>query len=245
MNITSIDRVATSRGGVLHRARLWVKLLGYGAVLAAVLFVQNAWVLGGLAVLLVVVVLLARLPLKLFFELAAYPLVFGALIALTAELATAARITLLLRSVCAGSASIILILTTPYPVLFAAVGRVTPRLLGDTLLMTYRAFFILAARMDALLRALRLRGALTWRRPLVSLRALANATGNLVLYSIDLAERDYDILTLRGYDGSLRITATTAGRDLGNTPRTHPNSSGSLGAVRSSARTTGKEPHHD
>ena len=36
-------------------------------------------------------------------------------------------------------------------------------------------------------------------------RATTAALGSLLLYSLDLAQRDYDVMRLRGYEGRLRV----------------------------------------
>jgi energy-coupling factor transporter transmembrane protein EcfT len=70
--------------------------------------------------------------------------------------------------------------------------------------MTYRRFFLLLDRMDALTTTMHTRGTAGWRHPVRQARALAAAIGTLALYSLDLAERDFDLLTIRGYDGRLK-----------------------------------------
>jgi hypothetical protein len=41
-------------------------------------------------------------------------------------------------------------------------------------------------------------------------RATASALGSLVLYALDLAQREYDILRIRGYEGGLRVSPTVS-----------------------------------
>jgi energy-coupling factor transporter transmembrane protein EcfT len=106
--------------------------------------------------------------------------------------------------------------TTPYPELLAPATRVLPTVLSDSLVLTYRALFILWARLDALWLAIRARGGFfrkpragtlpwaaagtTWRR-----RAGVAATGTAiaVLRGVDLSGRLYDVMRLRGYQGRL------------------------------------------
>ena len=211
MQLTDIDRSATLLpGSWLHRLPAAVKLLGLIAVVAVALLSWKLWVLGALACMLIVLGLSAHLPTRLFLGLSAYPLIFSLLLVVTLRPGWAVSALLLLKAFCTAACAVCLILTTPYPQIFAATRRVLPQLLNDALLMTYRSLFILAATLSNLLRALRLRGGLTWRHPLTLLRSLGDLFGVLILTALDLSERDYEILDLRGYDGRLRIDT---GRD--------------------------------
>ena len=96
--------------------------------------------------------------------------------------------------------------TTPYPVLFGALGKVLPAFVNDALLMTYRSLFILADVLTNLMTAVHLRGASSWRHPVVIVRSLGFAAANLVLSTFDLAQADYEVMRLRGYQGRIVIT---------------------------------------
>jgi energy-coupling factor transporter transmembrane protein EcfT len=65
------------------------------------------------------------------------------------------------------------------------------------------------------MRAVKLRSGLTAGHPIRAMRATTRALGGLLLYSFDLAQRDYDVMRLRGYQGHLRI-----GRQPRLSPRT-------------------------
>jgi energy-coupling factor transporter transmembrane protein EcfT len=95
--------------------------------------------------------------------------------------------------------------STPYPKVFAPLQRVTPVIVGDALLMTYRSVFILAEKFGDLLRAVRLRSGISKRHPVRAAADTARALGGLLLYSLDLSQREYDILRLRGYERGLRV----------------------------------------
>jgi energy-coupling factor transporter transmembrane protein EcfT len=85
------------------------------------------------------------------------------------------------------------------------VQHIVPGVVGDALLMTYRTTFLLFGKFSSLLRAVRLRAGLRGRHPVRTARITTQALGGLLLYSFDLAQRDYDILRLRGYTGRLRV----------------------------------------
>lgn len=206
MRLTDIDRSATTAPeSWLHRLPVAVKLLGLLAVIAVALSSWNPGVLAALACVLIALGLSARLRPRLFLGLASYPLIFSLLLVVTLQPGWMVSAALLLKAFCTALGAVCLILTTPYPQIFAATGRVLPQLLNDSLLMTYRSLFILATSLSGLTVALRLRGGLSWRRPLALLRSLGDLFGALVLVALDLSERDYEVLNLRGYDGRLRI----------------------------------------
>ena len=206
MRLTDIDSSATaSPGGWLHRMPAPLKLLGVAAAVACALLSWNLWVLGALACLLIAGGLSARLRPKLLLGLAAYPLVFSLLLVVTLRPGWIVSAALLLKAFCSALAAVCLVLSTPYPRIFAVTGRILPQLLGDALLMTYRSLFLLGSAAGDLLRALRLRGGLSWRHPLRMLRDGGDLFGALIMVALDLSERDYEVLYLRGYDGQLRI----------------------------------------
>jgi energy-coupling factor transporter transmembrane protein EcfT len=97
------------------------------------------------------------------------------------------------------------VMTTPYPQVFAPVQRIVPGVVGDALLMTYRTTFLLLDKFGQLVRAVRLRAGLRGNHPVRMGRATTAALGSLLLYALDLAQRDYDVMRLRGYSGRLRV----------------------------------------
>jgi len=148
----------------------------------------------------------ARIDLRLAFTLAAYPSLFALIFALASAPDPLTGATIVIKAVAAGLCAVTVVLTTPYPHIFAPVQRVVPGIVGDALLMTYRSVFILAEKFGDLLRAVRLRAGISARQPVRAARATTRALGGLLLYSFDLSQREYDILRLRGYEGGLRVS---------------------------------------
>jgi energy-coupling factor transporter transmembrane protein EcfT len=207
MNIGSIDRSATSDLGWLHRVAPATKLVALAIVLATVVVSWNAFLVLALAVSLLGVGASARLDLKLLTALAAYPALFALIFAFASAPDGLTGSVIVLKAVCAGLAAVIVVLTTPYPQVFAPIQRIVPGLVGDALLMTYRTTFLLIGKFASLMRAVRLRAGLRGSHPVRSARVTTQALGSLLLYSFDLAQRDFDILRLRGYSGRLRVRA--------------------------------------
>ncbi|MCL2882084.1 MAG: energy-coupling factor transporter transmembrane protein EcfT [Coriobacteriia bacterium] len=206
MRLADIDRSATATpGGWLHRTPVAIKLLGLAAVITGAIISWNPWVLAGLSALVLGLGLSARLRPRLLISLAAYPLIFSILLAISLRPGWTLTAVLLLKTFSTALAAVSLVLSTPYPRIFALTGRILPQLLNDSLLMAYRSLFILGELLGNLLTALRLRGGLSWRHPLALMRNLGGLFGALMVMALDLAEHDYEVLGLRGYDGDLRI----------------------------------------
>lgn len=205
MDITALDRSAVLGDSLLHRATPRVKLAAASILLAASMVTPDPLVAAGVALSVTGVATLLRLPLRTVLPLALYPAVFAAVFAFAAApgLVTAALI--VLRAVTAALVVVTLMMTTPYPQVFAPLQRVLPTVVGDAMLMTYRSLFLLAEKFADLLRAIRLRAGLRARQPVRTAQATTRALGGLLLYSFDLAQREYDILRLRGYERGFRV----------------------------------------
>lgn len=206
MDITAIDRSAIGADSRLHRASAGAKLVALALVLLGAIASWNVLVLASLAIVLAAALAAARLDMRLAFGLAGYPALFAAVFAFASAPSVATGAVIVLKAVVAALAAVTVVLSTPYPQVFAQVQRIMPGLAGDALLMTYRTFFLLAERFGDMLRAVRLRsGTPRGRMAFVrSARTVSSALGSLALYAIELAERDYDVLYVRGYQGNLR-----------------------------------------
>lgn len=206
MDVSAIDRSATSGVGPLRAASPRIKLAALALVLAATLVSWNILILAGILLCLVAAALWGRVDLRLALGLASYPAVFALVFAFASAPDVMTATVIVAKAVTSALAAVLVVLTTPYPQIFAPIQRVMPGIVGDALLMTYRAIFILAQKFSNLLRAARLRAGLRGKNAVRSIRVTASALGGLLLYSVDLAQRDYDIMRVRGYEGALRIT---------------------------------------
>ncbi len=205
MDIAVLDRSAVSGRSHLHDAAPRTKLLAFALLLASIVVSTNLFIVLALLFVLLAVVVAERLPARSMLPLAAYPAVFAAVFAFASAPDALAAALIIAKAVTAALGAVTLMFTTPYPQVFAAVQRVTPGLVGDALLMTYRAIFILADKLADLTRAVRLRAGIAGTHPIRAAKATTRALGGLLLYSVDLAQREYDVLVLRGYSGRLRV----------------------------------------
>ncbi len=202
MDIASLDRWAVQGTSPWHRASPLAKVIATGLFVLAVLIGSDPATLIALYLVLASLMAFARLPLRRVLVLAAYPAVFALLFAVSRWDGTwQTPAVILLKSVGAAMTMVLLITTTPYPDLFAALGGLLPRLVSDALFMTYRSFFVLLEAMDHLIISVRLRGGLQVRRPLRTVSNLALALGVLLIHAVDMAQRLYEVLLMRGYGG--------------------------------------------
>lgn len=206
VDIARIDSSATLGDSWLHRASPITKLVAFGLLLTAVVVSWNVLVIAFVALLLVAVTVSTRVPRTMAFSLALYPALFALIFAFSAASGLMTGATIVLKALTAALAAVVLMLTTPYPQVFAPLQRVLPTIVGDALLMTYRSLFLLLEKLSNLVTAIRLRSGFSSRQPVRAARATTRALGGLLLYSIDLAQRDHDIMRVRGYEGRLRVT---------------------------------------
>jgi cobalt/nickel transport system permease protein len=204
MDIYLIDYWAQSGQSRWHQASALAKMVGTALTIAAVVLSGDVFVLVAIYLLLAAVVAGTRLDTRRILLIAAYPGLFAVLFALSrwdGDWLTPA--TIMAKALTAALATVLLIVTTPYPDVFAALQRVLPRLVGDALFLTYRAFFLTLESMDHLLTALRLRGGLVPGHYLTNARNIASSLGLLLINSLDMSQRLYDVLAVRGYSGRL------------------------------------------
>ena len=204
MDIYLIDYWAQSGQSRWHQASALAKIIGTALTIAAVVLSGDVFVLVAIYLLLAAVVAGPRLDTRRILLIAAYPGLFAVLFALSrwdGDWLTPA--TIMAKALTAALATVLLIVTTPYPDVFAALQRVLPRLVGDALFLTYRAFFLTLESMDHLLTALRLRGGLVPGHYLTNARNIASSLGLLLINSLDMSQRLYDVLAVRGYSGRL------------------------------------------
>ena len=201
-DIALVDQWASAGRSPWHRASALAKIAFVAAVLFAALSTTAAAPLAVLAAGVLACLATARIPLGPALLLGLYPVLFSSLFVLSRWDGTwQTPAVLVLRALTSSLSAVLLVATTPYPDLFAPVARVTPRLVGDGLFLTYRAFFGLLQHTDRMWTALRLRGGLTRRGVPRDLRQAGEGLGHLVLHSYDRSQRLYAVMQIRGHSG--------------------------------------------
>lgn len=206
MDLSVVDRSATTGASALHDAVPGAKLVAVACVLLAVTVGTNLLVVTAVALALAGAVLALGLPAKRIFVLAAYPGLFAAIFAFAATPGWLASALIVMKAVTAALGAVVLMFTTPYPQVFAPVQRLMPAIVGDALLMTYRSLFLLLEKFAHTLTAARLRAGVVGHNPVSSAGTITRSLGAVLLYSVDLSQRTHDIMHLRGYDGRLAVT---------------------------------------
>ena len=198
-----IDHLASAGDSPWHRSSALTKLLLVLTYVTLAVITPSWGVLAALLATLVAMCVSARAPLKLMLAAAATPVLFASIFAL-AHVRTDwdEPLVLFSRPMVASLAAVWLVITTPYPDLFAPLSRVLPRGVGDGLFLTYRAVFALLARVERMGSTLRLRGAMA--RPLRQrFSLLGEAVGTVVLSGFDRSQRLYQTMQLRGHSGRI------------------------------------------
>lgn len=198
-----IDYLACAGRTSWHRASALSKLVLAMSLVGVAVF-SPSWLVLALALgTALALCATARMPLTLVAAAASTPVLF-AFIFVVAHFRGDVREVLVLglRPIIAGLSALWLVGTTPYPDLFAPLSRLMPRVLGDSLFLTYRAVFALLARVERLWKALFLRGAMAGP---VHRRAhrLGEAIGTVVLSGFDRSQRLYQVMLLRGHSGRI------------------------------------------
>jgi cobalt/nickel transport system permease protein len=205
MRIGDVDTAATHGSSALHTAAPAAKLLAFVLLLAAIVVGNNILLLLTVLLALLALAIGARLPVRRMLPLAMYAGIFAALFAFSIAPGWLGAALIVGKAVTAAFAAVTLLFTTPYPFVFAPIQRWLPAVVGDALLMTYRSFFLLLDRFDQVLTAARLRAGLVGASPARSAGVVARSLGGVLLYSVDLSQRTYDVMRLRGYDGRLSV----------------------------------------
>jgi len=214
----------------LHRWHPTAKLVGIAGLIIAAAFVTAPLAVAALLLLAGGLLLLSRLPLAVIWRrlrgILLFLLLFAVLLAVTAGEPEAplslsfSAAGLRLGALVAGKAVAIALLavgllgTTSFAALCRALRRLgCPQRLVHVLLMTWRMNFALAGELESMSMALSARG-FRWRLGRRALATAGCAVGSLLVRSLERADRLYDAMLARGYDGRLRTLGTASMRSV-------------------------------
>ena len=204
MDIGLIDYFANSGTSFLHRASAIQKIIFVVFILASVVVTKDLLLLLSIYLVLAALVILTRLPFFKIISIAAYPAVFGLLFAAASWNGSWIRSgVIVLKALSAALSMVLLIVTTPYPRVFAAINPFLPKVVVEGLFLTYRSLFILLELMGNLIRALRVRGGLSPGRYIKNIINFSSGIGLLLIRGIDLSEKFYGVMKIRGYSGKM------------------------------------------
>lgn len=200
MDLYYLDYLAISGRSWLHRTPAGGKLVALALLIVVVLTVRSLMVSATVLATLLLLAVSARLPLRVYLGLTLYPLVFLAIIFLSMDgLTLLGGLTLAARVLAITAGVILVLLSTGYPAIFAALGRVLPGGLVAALFFTYRALFILSDSITHAHTALHLRGGISARRPLASIRNMGAVLAHVLVHAVETSQRMAENMTVRGF----------------------------------------------
>jgi len=202
IQLSYLDYLAVEGKSRLHRLPPVVKMFGVFLVLLGIVTVRSIPGLLTLYAVLLSLFLVSRVPLRVF-PLTLYPLLFCFFFIFISGFQFY-FIGLVSLKVLSGTTSVVLLLaTTPYPAIFAVLGKVLPSLFVTALFLTYRSIFILLNIFEETQHAIYLRGGFQWRHPWRSVVNISNAFGHLLIKGIDASEEMYESMMLRGFKNKI------------------------------------------
>ncbi len=209
-DIRMVDYFANKKDSPFHMSSAISKGIATLLIIASVVTNDD---LRSLALILGVIIFtfhLSRLPLLKVLTWGIYPVIFAAVFGLgifVRDLGSLGFVNalytpsvLMLRSLCAALSLILLLSTTPYTQVFGLARRFLPEIIASTMVLTYRFFFILIEELDDMIRAMRLKG-LNAGNIRKNLGNYGKMVAVLLIHSIDMSERMYQIFLVRGYQG--------------------------------------------
>jgi len=205
MDIGLIDYFANRGNSFFHRASPIHKMAFVVFLLSSIVITDDLMLLISIYLMLSTLVILAKLPFAKIISIASYPAVFALLFAVASWNGSWTRSGIIVfKALSAALTMVLLIVTTPYPSVFAAISPFLPRMLVEGLFLTYRSLFILLELMRNLISALRLRGGLSPRRYINNIANFSSGIGLLLVRGFNLSERFYGVMKIRGYDGKMK-----------------------------------------
>ncbi|MDA8099216.1 MAG: energy-coupling factor transporter transmembrane component T [Nitrospiraceae bacterium] len=203
IDVSRVDYWAANGASPLHRASAWSKLLFVAFIVASAVLARQPLPLAAGIALLLALAAANRLPLTAVGMLSLYAAVFAGLYAASLRGGIAVTAVVLLKAVMPAFAVGMLIVTTPYPRIFAFLSSFLPEILAAGLFMTYRTFFILLDMMHHFGTAIRLRGGFSPGSIIKNAGNISKGIGALLVRAVERSTRLYAVMSARGYSGSM------------------------------------------
>lgn len=206
IDVARIDFWAASGSGVLHRASAISKVLFVLLVVAAAVTAESPYPLACAYVLMFVAATAAGLPVLRMAALSLYAIVFVFLYGLSLQGGPWVYALLFFKATTPAFAVLTLIVSTPYPRLFAVLSAALPEIIAAGLLMTYRTFFILFDMMGNFISAIGLRGGFSPGSLVKNSANISKGIGMLFVRAAEQSTRIYAVMAVRGYSGRMAST---------------------------------------
>jgi cobalt/nickel transport system permease protein len=207
MHIADIDYLSIYGDSPIHKITATAKVIFSLLLLTSIILSASLIKLALISILLIALYKKANLSLSIA-RIAIYPAFFAIIFALLmSRQGITHSFIVMFKAVNAALTMIFLITTTPYVEIFSIMGKFLPNLLVDVFLITYRSFFILLEKISNLLRTVKVKGGYRPHNFVTNIKTIAAVLGTLILQAIDMSERMYKILELRGYNGKIPVEA--------------------------------------
>jgi cobalt/nickel transport system permease protein len=203
IDVARIDQWAASGNGMLHRASPVAKVVFLLLVISAAVVAKKPYSLMVGYVLLIAVAAGSGLPWSKVMVLSWYAAVFALLFSLSIHGGFWIRSLFVLKAITPSCAMLMVVISTPYPKLFALLSAALPEVLAAGLLMTYRTLFILLDMMDNFGAAIRLRGGFSPGSLYKNSANISKGIAMLLVRAVERASRIYAVMVVRGYSGSM------------------------------------------
>ncbi|KAB3534027.1 hypothetical protein F8154_10120 [Alkaliphilus pronyensis] len=207
MHLADIDNLSNNEDSPFHSMRAVSKLIFTAIIITLFIVSNNILELILLTTVILISFRIGKVPYGQVFHLILYPLFFSSLFALFRfQQSFTAGILVIIKACGTAMTMILLITTTPYVDIFSILSLFLPKLLVDVFLFTYRALFILIGQVESLIKSIKLRAGYSPLKIVKNLKNIANALGIVIVKSIEMNDRMYQIYALRGYNGSIPIS---------------------------------------
>jgi len=203
IDVARIDHLASHGSGAFHRASVPGKLCFAALVVAAAVLARDPAPLAAGCVILVLIALFSGLPWRVIGVMSLTAALFALLYAVSLRRGVWVYALVLFKAVMPAFAVGMLILSTPYPRIFAFLSTYLPEIIASGLFMTYRSFFILLDMMDSFATAIRMRGGFKPGNLVRNGGNIAKGIGALLVRAVERSSRLYAVMAVRGYNGSL------------------------------------------
>ncbi|OWZ84155.1 energy-coupling factor transporter transmembrane component T family protein [Natranaerobius trueperi] len=207
MKLNYFDYLANTES-FLHKRSTWVKFLVTHLYFAAIFYSESLSSLLLITIIILINLLLTRISLKYLVLLTLYPIIFASfyLLVFSHELGWV----VIIRAIASVFNVLLLFSTAPITEIIALLKPVVPQLLIDIIFLTYRVFFIMLYRFHLVFKSMRVRGGYNPKKLVTNLKHVGSAIGLSIIQSVDLSERLYAIMAIRGYRSGF-MGSTTKG----------------------------------
>jgi len=203
LDVARIDHWAASGTGMLHRASPVAKVVFLLLVVSAAVVSKNPYALTAGYLVLIAVAVAAGLPWSRVMVLSWYAAVFALLYSFSIRGGVWIRALFVMKAITPSCAMLMLIVSTPYPKIFALLSAALPEMITAGLFMTYRTLFILLDMMDNFGAAIRLRGGFSPGSLYKNSANISKGIAMLLVRAVERASRIYAVMVVRGYSGSM------------------------------------------